>query len=476
MAKQQRGKLTPGRIASFSCPADKAQAFLWDSEVPGLAVRATPPGKRTPNGTRAYIFQGYLNGATPRITIGDTKAWNLDQARIEARGLQVLLDKGIDPRELKREKAATKAAAAAAKEAEHAAAEGRKQYTLQALCNAYCDHLQAKGKTQSARQARSILKVHIFQAHPDIAALPASEITSDHAATLIRKVIEQGKERTGGVLRSYLSAAFNAARKARFDAKLPSDLIAYGVKDNPAEIIATIAVNRGERTLVADELKAYMAALSDDDLSDLALKLALYAGGQRMAQLLRPKTSDYDKDTQTLRLWDGKGKRTAPREHLLPLGPKGALIVEKLMERARKQEEANARNEGREPAYNSLWLFSSHGKAQLADTTPGKRVAEISKNMNGLPFDLRDIRRTCETMLAAMRIHKDIRAQLLSHGLSGVQDAHYDRHGYIDEKRAALVAWEKRLDDIATGKKPGNLAQPRQTRKTSSAKNSKVVE
>ncbi|MBT9523424.1 MAG: integrase family protein [Dechloromonas sp.] len=456
MPKQERVKLTPGRIASFSCPPNKAQAFLWDSEVPGFAVRATPPGKRTLNGTRAYIFQGYLNGATPRITIGDTKIWNLDKARIEARDLQILLDKGIDPREREREKAAAKAAAIAAKEAEKLAAEASKQHTLKALCSAYCDHLKSLGKTDSARQARSILKVHVFEAFPEIAALPASEIDSDHAAKLIRKVIEHGKKRAAGVLRSYLSAAFNAARKARFDAKLPSEFIAYGVKDNPAEIIATIAVNRGDRTLVADELKEYMAALSDDDLSDLALKLALYAGGQRMAQLLRPKISDYDKDTQTLRLWDGKGKRTSPREHLLPLAPKAASIVEKLIARARKQEEANAKNEGREPTYSGLWLFSSHGKAQLTDTTPGKRAAEICKNMKGLPFNLRDIRRTCETMLAAMRIHKDIRSQLLSHGLSGVQDAHYDRHGYIDEKRATLVAWEQRLDDISTGKKLAN--------------------
>ena len=67
-------------------------------------------------------------------------------------------------------------------------------------------------------------------------------------------------------------------------------------------------------------------------------------------------------------------------------------------------------------------------------------------------FNLRDIRRTCETMLAGVGISRDTRAQLLSHGLSGVQAAHYDRHTYTDEKRAALIAWEQRLEEIATGK------------------------
>lgn len=82
--------------------------------------------------------------------------------------------------------------------------------------------------------------------------------------------------------------------------------------------------------------------------------------------------------------------------------------------------------------------------------------------MKGEPFDLRDIRRTCETMLAGMGISRDTRAHLLSHGLSGVQAAHYDRHSYFDEKRAALLAWEARLEEIATGEKQaGNVLQLR---------------
>lgn len=438
MAKLERVKLTPGRINSISCPPGKAQTFLWDSEVPGFAVRATPPGKRTPNGTRAYIFQGYLNDATPRLTIGDTKIWNLDDARIEARKLQALLDKGVDPREQKREQEKIKVAAKAAREQADHAEETKGHYSLRAMLDAYCEHLEANGKAQSSRQAKSIIKCHVFDSHPDIAALPACDVTSDHAATMVRKVIEQGKDRAAGVLRSYLSAAFNAARKARFDAKLPSSFIAYEVQANPVEPIATIAVQRGNRTLNAIEMKAYMAALSDTDLADQALKLALFTGGQRMAQLLRAKVSDYDEHTQTLRLWDGKGKRTTPREHLIPLAPKAAGIIEGLLVRAQTMK--------------TPLLFSSFGATQLVETTPGKKASAICTSMKCEAFNLRDIRRTCETMLASIGISRDIRAQLLSHGLSGVQAAHYDRHTYTNEKRAALVAWEQRLDEIAAEK------------------------
>ena len=43
-----RINLTAGRIRDFG--TDKAQAFLWDTEAPGLAIRATA------SGSRAFIF------------------------------------------------------------------------------------------------------------------------------------------------------------------------------------------------------------------------------------------------------------------------------------------------------------------------------------------------------------------------------------------------------------------------------------
>lgn len=437
-------KLTAARIRDFDCPPDKTQAFLRDTDTQGLGVRAT-------KGAKAFIFQSKLkDGSTIRSTIGDIRAWSLDSAKEEARRLQRLIDQGTDPRELELAKVQAKAEAKRAKEAAQLEAENRSRYTLRALCSAYSDHLEAKGKAGSARQARSIFKCHVFEAAPEIADAPATEITAHQVAALVRKVMEQDKTRAAGVLRSYLSAAFNAARKAPFDAKLPSSLIAYGVESNPVEPIATIPVNRGERTLNVDELKTYMAALSDESIADLALQLALFAGGQRMAQLLRAKVSDYDQETEILRLWDKKGRRTTPREHLLPLAPKGAAIVEMLLAMAKKKK--------------SDLLFSSNGTTPMVETTPGKRAFSICKAMGCEAFDLRDIRRTCETMLASMGISKDIRAQLLSHGLSGVQAAHYDRYEYITEKRNALEAWERRLDDIAKGKTSDSNVLPMKRR------------
>jgi hypothetical protein len=64
------------------------------------------------------------------------------------------------------------------------------------------------------------------------------------------------------------------------------------------------------------------------------------------------------------------------------------------------------------------------------------------------PFTYGDLRRTAETTLAYLKVTKDIRAQLLSHGLGGVQHRHYDRHAYKDEKIAALLQLQDFLDSL----------------------------
>lgn len=96
-------KLTAGRIADFQCPKGKAQAFLWCNEVPGLAIRATAGSSR-----KRFIFEAKVSKKTMRTTIGDVEAWGIAQAQTEARRLQVQIDNGNDPRQVKADQAEAK--------------------------------------------------------------------------------------------------------------------------------------------------------------------------------------------------------------------------------------------------------------------------------------------------------------------------------------------------------------------------------
>ncbi len=98
--QENRVNLTAGRVDAFACPPDKSQAFLWDTDTPTLALRATPTGRKT------YIFEARLNGSTIRINIGTLADWPIKQARLKAQGLKMLVDGGTDPREVERDRQA----------------------------------------------------------------------------------------------------------------------------------------------------------------------------------------------------------------------------------------------------------------------------------------------------------------------------------------------------------------------------------
>ena len=420
----KRVRLTDERIRQLKFPSSSKsnQFFLWDSEMKRLAVRITMAG------VKSFIFESKLDRVTIRWTIGNVLNWTLEDARKESRRLQTLVDKGIDPREQDRQKKAEKAEIVAALEA-------NQKYTLKALLETYTDYLDDRDKVKSAKAARSVIKVHILEADPILAGKPANKVSADEIFSLIQKAREAGKERTAGILRSTINAAYNCARK-RFDTAIPSEFKNFNIENNPVDPISTIPVKAGNRTLSKEELKSYIAALGDTTL-DMALKLALYSGGQRMAMILRAEITDWNEDTKILRLLDPKGKRRTPREHLLPLGPVASFVVGELVKQAK--------------AKDTVLLFPSRtNRSPIHDSMLGPRVTEIAAAMGVDQFDLRDIRRTVETLLAGMNVSRDIRAQLLSHGLSGVQSVHYDRYDYFKEKHEALLKWERHLSRIAT--------------------------
>ena len=109
--QKSRVRLTAGRVADFACQPGKSQAFLWDTDTPALALRVTPTGRKT------FAFESRLHGNTIRLNIGTAADWPIEKARGEAQRLKVLVDSGIDPREVERQQQAAQAAERAAERA-----------------------------------------------------------------------------------------------------------------------------------------------------------------------------------------------------------------------------------------------------------------------------------------------------------------------------------------------------------------------
>ena len=326
--------------------------------------------------------------------------------------------------------------------------------SLQKLMDAYVAHLKRQ-KKQAAQDARNIFRRNVTDEFPQLAATRAADLTHREISTILARLIERTAGRTAAKLRSYLRAAFAAAMEAEGEPTAHPDLHGFNLASNPAALVPAkklSAFNRArERTLTEAELQALLAKLDKQSgIARDAILLTLYLGGQRSAQLVRLKPGDVDLAARVLTLYDPKGARQNPRVHRLPLTDRAAEVVGRLLA-------ANG---------DKAFLITLNGKVQVRTETLSEVVTDISaalikEKIAREPFQLRDVRRTCETMLARMGISKDIRAHILSHGLGGVQARHYDMHDYMDEKRRALEAWDARLADIASGTKRENVVPMR---------------
>lgn len=325
--------------------------------------------------------------------------------------------------------------------------------TLKDLIVAYCDSL-ARDLKSSARTVRYNLTHYVVDQFPALCKKEAAGLRPADFSPIFETMIGRGIKRTTASVRSCLHAAYQAALRAENDPIALPALRGFAIQLNPlASIPAMSQFNvAGERALSRKELAAYIRAVRAIPFlaTRSALLVGLYLGGQRIEQLLRVQSLNIDLDgypvtdlegnqinVKTVTLYDPKGRRAKPREHLLPLFGEAESLINAL----------------RAAHPSSRWVFTSNGKTPTGANTLSHAVHEISEALLAAKilekgFRLADIRRTCETQLSKLKVSKDIRAQIQSHGLGGVQARHYDKNDYMDEKYQALLRWMKALAEI----------------------------
>lgn len=389
-------------------------------------------------GGGVLFYFRYTNSKQKRETIalgewsGTNGPLSLDTARARANELSARYRAGeIDLHQAMAADAQALRDARDAAAKESAADEARKRATLAALLDAYVIDLRSRGKLSSARDTAAAVKRHVLEPWPKLASKPADEISLSDLLSIIRRVAKAGKLNEARKLRSYLRAAYAAAISAQQDATACQELQELGIAKNPARDLATVkgAVSAGTRALSRSELRAYWSRINvKGDPTKAALRFLLLTGAQRQAQLGRVKVEQHDPDNHTVTLYDGKGRRVHAAAHLVPLIGAAERAISEMA-----------------PIRLGDYVFTlTLGKSGVASGELSRRLKGVVAEMesageleNG-PFTLADLRRTVETQLASLRVSKDVRAQLQSHGRGGVQSRHYDRHDYLDEKREAL--------------------------------------
>lgn len=435
MAKHKLTDSFIGRMVA-EAPASGRHRVFYDehADAPrGFGVRVTK------GGAVAFVLNYYATGEDGilrerRATVGAygkrRDQESIASARKKAAAMRLAVLNDGDP--LAEKQAAREAKKAAADESR-----SKRDYGLGALLGAYAGHLKAAGKP-SWREIEKAMERHISKPWPKLASKPADEITVDDVMPVFHALIKAGTFNEARKLRAYLRAAYTAAKKARTDASMHA-FAGFHIRANPLlelevtrpkETVAKAGQEAKERkwALSEPQLQAYWRRISAmADARGALLRFHLLTGGQRVEQLCRLTTGDYNATARTVTLWDTKGRRTRAHRHDVPLLPEAeqALGVMRAEERGEYLVTVTGGKEAAAP--HTVW-----------EAIKGVAGAMVKAKEIDRSFSPGIIRKTVETRLQAIGVSKEIRAQLLSHGLGGVQAQSYESHDYQKEKLAAL--------------------------------------
>ena len=209
-------KASPRRLV---CPKGRAEAFYWDDQVRGLALRAYASGKRV------WLLQYRdSNGRTRRIALGGVDALDPEGARVAARGELTQKAIGNDP-------------AARRRAARHATRLGE-------VAESYLAYQAARQKPSTLDQTRRNLNKYAGSLHVEtLAALDRAALHSLHTR-ITRKA---GPVQANRTLAS-LSAMFAWAMRAGL------------AKENPAALVPRNPETEKDRKLSDDELRVIWQA------------------------------------------------------------------------------------------------------------------------------------------------------------------------------------------------------------------------
>lgn len=403
-------KFTAGRVAEFKL-AGRTAAFLWDAGAPGLGLRLTPAG------TRSYIYQGKLRGQVIRLTIGSPDTWDLSKARAEAVRLRMLIDQGLDPRQVK---ADALAAAQAERDARSAARDEalavvraealRHSVTLRM---AWADYVSERTPFWGERHAAEHAKMIDIGGRPrtrstrsTTIAAPLAFFTDLPLAKLNPSLIEEWATR---------EAATRPAR-ARLAWRMLKAFLTWCTTHPTYSALVDPMAASGRRVrerigkdavkndvLQREQLPDWFAAVARLGNQTVASYLqCLLLSGARREELARLRWCDVDFRWKSLTIRDKvEGTRT------VPLPPYMERLIDCL------------------PRTNQ-WVFASATAAsgRLADPTKAHKNACSAA---GLSLSLHGLRRSFATLSEWIEMPEGVAADIQGHKPQGVREKNYIR-------------------------------------------------
>jgi integrase len=405
------------RISKRIVEAEKPTAkdrFIFDSEVKGFGLKITPAGRKV------YILQyrtGGRNSPTKRYTIAEHGEFTADQARDEAIKLRGQIRMGVDPQGKKK-------ALALPPPATRAFAE---------IADTYLRQCERTLRPSSAREWRRIIERDV---KPDWGERAVEAITRRDVRELVDGIAKRGAGIQANRTLARLKTLFNWAADEDYITASP----VAGLKPQAKEV-------ERDRVLSDDEIRWLWAGCDQLGWPFGPLFKLLLLTAQRRDEVGTLEWGHLSSDWQTWTIPREKSKND--RAHEVQLS---RLAMEVLQSLPRVSETLVFTTNSARPVSGF-----SKAKASLDRLMEAERRRQLGLSDNAPPaisaWILHDLRRTAATGMARMNIPPHVVDKILNHVSGSIRGvaAVYNRHSYLDERRAALDGWANRLATLLAG-------------------------
>jgi integrase len=383
-----RIRLTDAQVSKVKPGATRA--YLWDTEVPKLALLVLP------SGTKSWIAQWYRDGRDVRVTLGQPPQMDVKEARrkaLEALTASLATTPAAEPQNAPR----------SVLEASEAYVEDR-----------------LPGKPSYEKQKGLLARaVPSWLAQKDL-----RDVTMDD----LRKVHASLASKTGAAnsLVSLLRTVFNYAAEKRWIQATP-----FATK------MDLYPKKRGKKALTHGQYKAMMQALrkrqeTDDRIQWLALEAIILTGG-RKSEMLTLREDEVDRRAMVIRKADHKTAHKVGAKEL-PLTPQLLDLLARVESwKQRRISEASDEPRIAERMASSPYVFPTPGRRSSAEghlVNVDDDAQEFFRDLEAqgvLPagFVIHNLRSAFISMAMAQKLPVEVVAKMVGHGDVNTTLRHY---------------------------------------------------
>ncbi len=389
-------RLTDNKIKSLR--PGKARRIVW--EPGGFGVRISTGGVKT------FVLQYRFNGVSRLLTIGQYPKKTLVKARREAATAQERIAEGIDPGTEKVKKRSS----------------DRTAPTVSTLIDEYLEKW-AKPRKATWREDQRCFRKDVT---PQIGRKKARDVTRRDIILILDSITERGSPSMANKALGLLSKLFSFA-------------VTRGILNGSPIISIPLPgkIGRRDRVLDGEEIKVFWEKVKTanmPEITKLALKLLLTTI-QRRGETISARWQDFNLDSGWWTIPGESTKNGLP--HRVPITPLAKQVL----------------GEIKALSTASPYLFPSTRADKSMDPREVTKAMREAQEHFGLPaVNVHDLRRTGASHIASLGVPRLSIQKLLNHSEKGIT-AVYDRHGYDNEKRKALLAWDRKLKSIISGEK-----------------------